>query len=364
MKTSKAFLSLILFSISILSWGQTQSIEIVKKNYPQIYTSIVQEANNQWGNDEKMKLSVIDGQAKAFLYFAESSETIDNEAMTQAIVNNSLPGTKSYNTNVINDLSIPDPFPLLKCDWYKVKASYEKNINSSNHRPSYSANRNSSASYDQDANTANDDYPPMRTERRRRDSYYSENLSNEPRTKLFNIGVTARAGISWMLNTDSELDSYPGVAAETGISAIFRFKGGFYIQNDLTVQYLENNFEYDSYHSSYYDYYDYTIGLWNLQYAMYFGFYKNINSKVRLLGGLGPYAAWTFSTDDVDSRYSSKYDYSSYYEDNFTFGIGTMFGIELKKFQFGIYPSIGLTSTEDSSIKPLNILFGATFWFN
>lgn len=129
MKINNVFLTLILCISSLSVWGQSDNLNVVRNHYPEIYTSIQQSAGQQW-DDPQVKQAVIEGQAKAFLALAESQNPMDSGVLAEAILNNSLPNMKDHNTRILNDLSIDNPFPLLKCDWFKVKAYYDRRVTS------------------------------------------------------------------------------------------------------------------------------------------------------------------------------------------------------------------------------------------
>lgn len=129
MKINNVFLTLILCISSFSVWGQSDNLNVVRNHYPEIYTSIQQSIGQQW-DDPQVKQTVLEGQAKAFLALAESQNPMDSGVLAEAILNNSLPNMKEYNTRILNDLSIENPFPLLKCDWFKVKAYYDRRVSS------------------------------------------------------------------------------------------------------------------------------------------------------------------------------------------------------------------------------------------
>jgi|GEM_PF-4275387 len=129
MKINNVFLTVILCFFSLSVWGQSDNLNVVRTHYPEIYNSIQDAARQQW-DDAQVRQAVMEGQAKAFLALAESQDPMESGVLAEAILNNSLPNQKEYNTRILNDLSIENPFPLLRCDWFKVKAYYDRRVTS------------------------------------------------------------------------------------------------------------------------------------------------------------------------------------------------------------------------------------------
>lgn len=99
----------------------------VMMQYPEVYQSINayvdQNVRGQMNAQAKQE------QYTAFLDLAESTEQVQDEAMTNAILKWSLKSETAYNRNIIDDQSIENPFPFLRCNWYAVRAEYGKAIN-------------------------------------------------------------------------------------------------------------------------------------------------------------------------------------------------------------------------------------------
>lgn len=85
--------------------AQSNSIDIVRKYYPQIYTSIKNEARKQWKDDERVLKAVMEGQTKAFIEIAEAQKNIDPIAMANSLLYGSITNEEGYNRTILDDLS-------------------------------------------------------------------------------------------------------------------------------------------------------------------------------------------------------------------------------------------------------------------
>jgi len=131
MKITNLIITFVFLAISLPAWcQQTDYLSIVQQYYPQIYTTIQETVGKQW-DDAQVRRTVMEGQAKAFIEIAESQVPMNETLLAEAIINNSLPGMKEYNTRVLDDLSIENPYPILKCDWFKVKGYYDRRVGTS-----------------------------------------------------------------------------------------------------------------------------------------------------------------------------------------------------------------------------------------
>lgn len=129
MKINNVFLTFIFCIFTLSAWAQSDNLSVVRDHYPEIYASIQDAARQQW-DDAQVRQAVMEGQAQAFLALAESQDPMDSGVLAEAILNNSLPGQREHNTKILNDLSIENPFPLLKADWFKAKTFYDRRVTS------------------------------------------------------------------------------------------------------------------------------------------------------------------------------------------------------------------------------------------
>lgn len=95
----------------------------IMMQYPEVYNSINIYVNSNI-NDPKMANIAKNEQYRAFLDLAESQQTIDDEAMTKAILKWSIGNEVDYNKSIIENVNIINPFPYLRCNWYAVKNEY------------------------------------------------------------------------------------------------------------------------------------------------------------------------------------------------------------------------------------------------
>jgi len=127
MRANNLILTVILFAFSLSGLAQSGALDIVKTRYPLIYTYIVDDADKQWG-DKRAKQMIAEEQARAFLSIAQPKRALDSRLLGEAIVNNSLPGSRDYNIKIINDRELENPYGFLYCDWVKVKEYYNNEI--------------------------------------------------------------------------------------------------------------------------------------------------------------------------------------------------------------------------------------------
>jgi len=370
----------LLFNLTV--FGQSKSSNTLKKEYPKVYNSIVDNASKQWGNHAKVKQDVIDAETSAF-FSMMSMKSWDWEALSKAVITYSYPGTQRANEKILKDFSIQNPLPLLKCDWYKVKVYYDK-IASENKVISEAANTytysNQRVSDNRNSNL------PKQTESRKEiatnhyanpqeDSYSSYAQEKEYATEHYyydkrkdieklRFGVKIGAGMSTIVDA-SELDNdeklKAGLAWEAGFVTLYR-KNSLFIQNETTISKLTHSTKYPS---SSYDEVKYKYSHLFLQTAVHIGGYTRLNDELEFFAGFGGFAAGR-----LESRYKrtrGNTETKGVYDDgmkNFNLGISGLIGVEKDNLRIGLYPALGLSKMDYySNDKSFSLMIGATYWF-
>ncbi|MDL2214969.1 hypothetical protein LJC00_02125 [Dysgonomonas sp. OttesenSCG-928-M03] len=367
MNIRKYILSSIFFILSLSLWSQMRDLDIVKKNYPEVYSSIVKNVEEQWTNDRTIRQAVIEGQARSFLDLMDIREPIDEEAMTDAILSGSLKGEQEYNMGIIDDLSIKNPFPLLRCDWYKVKSEYYK---------AKSPTKNSLVKQ----NNYNRSYGEPNYSKNRAEIRYGVKLA---------FG-TATMNINDKFRKQTGLDNKYGFLADIGLVAQLKKKNMF-LQGELSAIMTTYRFSGYSADEETNDYYDYTseASLGYLKALCYIGINKNINSKINFIIGAGPYVAYKFKIDGEyeyywDEEWEDWNDYAAQLPNNVTlrnvgssediseedlrnidFGLSALIGVEFSQFQISVQPSFGLIdmSKDKLGMKTFGIQLSAAYFF-
>jgi len=469
MKINNVFLTVIFCFFTLSVWAQSDNLDVVKNHYPEVYASIQDAARQQW-DDAQVRQAVVEGQAKAFLALAESQEPMNSGVLAEAILNNSLPNQKENNTRILNDLSIENPFPLLKCDWFKVKAYYDRRVSSQytaavRQRPttptrSTTTPTTTQRQTTQPAATTSPAYtyqPPQRTEQptttqrnvyerervpveteqthkiedmndddwektytyvppvqqpqnvqrdNSRDSYFDEynyqedqsyqsySRKKDKSSSPIHLGLKVGGGLGSMYNLGSyinrpaednipsnlQLKSRLGLMAEGGLAVMYK-SGGFFVQNETTVQYSQANYTAKQYTVS-----SGTATLSKerkfdnsylyLQTGFHFGGYYELDKGVHLIAGVGPYIGFKLNADYNDygifdnatpAQEGGDTPYQKYMKDgekSIMFGAFGVFGADINKFRIALYPSMGLTKIHDKEEhKPFGLSLGLTYWF-
>lgn len=344
MQNQKLSLTVIIFIISILSvYTQSNSINIVKEYYPQIYNSIKTETEKQWSNDKKILNTIMEGQARAFLEMAESQTQIDPVAMTNALLYGSLPNEEEYNRRIIDDLNITNPYPLLKCNWSIVKTQYEK---TKNIIPGTHSDKNMPK--------------PMPSENmdKFKDEIYGGGIRSSKKSKatgkasglaknreFYKGGISLDLGLSSITGlSDWDRNANPGKL----------FEASFWLRNNWSNSYfLSVHYSSAFIHHSVTDNYNNKTG--NLdQFTqnayLYFGFYYHLSSSTTLLLGLGGFAGVNLATDkaayiveEVDIHPNSN-DLSE-----FNYGLSGLLAIQVNRYEFALRPNWGLADMSRDS---------------
>lgn len=344
MQNQKLSLTVIIFILSILSvYTQSNSINIVKEYYPQIYNSIKTETEKQWSNDKNLLNAVMERQARAFLEMAESQTQIAPVAMTNALLYGSLPNEEEYNRRIIDDLNITNPYPLLKCNWSIVKTQYEKtkNIISGTH-----SDKNKSK--------------PMPSENmdKFKDEIYGGGIKSSKKSKatgkasglaknreFYKGGISLDLGLSSITGlSDWDRNVNPGKLIEAS----------FWLRNNWSNSYfLSVHYSSAFIHHSVTDNYNNKTG--NLdQFTqnayLYFGFYHHLSSSTTLLLGLGGFAGVNLATDkaayiveEADIHPNSN-DLSE-----FNYGLSGLLAIQVNRYEFALRPNWGLADMSRDS---------------
>jgi len=120
------FAAIINTFVFIPTLSQINETDTVKKYYPDVYTNIRDLALELYADNPDLVKQVINGHSKAFLDIAETTDPVNDNAMTNALLRHSLKGQYAYNKRIIDDISIENPFPYLRCNWYMVLKEYEE----------------------------------------------------------------------------------------------------------------------------------------------------------------------------------------------------------------------------------------------
>ena len=336
MQNQKLSLTVIIFILSILSvYAQSNSINIVKRYYPQIYNSIKTETEKQWSNDKNLLNAVMEGQARAFLEMAESQTKIDPVAMTNALLYGSLPNEEEYNRRIIDDLNINNPYPLLKCNWSIVKTQYEKTKN-----------------IIADTGSAKNTSKPMSLKNinRYKDEIYGNEIRFSAKSKatgkasrsaknreFYKGGLSLDLGLSSITSlSDWDNNANPGKLIEVSGWLRSDCSNSFFLMTQFSTAFI---------HHPITDYYNNKTGnlnQFNLNTYLYFGFYHHLSASTTLLFGLGGFAGVNLATDkaahivDEADIHPNSNDLSE-----FNYGLSGSLAIQVNRYEFALRPNWG-----------------------
>lgn len=385
----KSILTILFFVYFVSAYTQASYyLDVVKKDYPQVYQSIAESVYQQWpeAKDSNIRLIAMQAQAKVFLEVAEQNQPIDENAMTNSILKNSLKGQEEYNRQIVEDESIKNPFAFLRCDWYRVKSDYFSTRNGVKLPPTV-----------RERETVPTKKTIAQVESKQTEvsenSYYT---SSDKKESLWSssYGVKlALGGASFSTSSKfkqvTELDSKLGFSAEIGVIRRFQRKS-FFIQGELSVQMANYRFSDNKYYGSdesntkKENYNDPTLGYIKAQ--LYTGINTKIDRNINLVAGVGPYVAYKFN---LDGKFYYNYYWERIYGDgyyngtihdqiglrpkvsdnsdirNFDFGLSAMLGLEIDDLQFTVQPSMGLLDLNkyDLGMKTFSIQFTTAFFF-
>lgn len=164
----KQFFIILLVLVCAPSMHAQANVEYVKNQYPEVYLDVYENAVKQFPNSELKQEKNIQEQVYAFLQIAESDEPINKAAMKDALLRWSRAGYEAVNRSVIEDRSIDNPYPHLRCDWAFVRMQYKRTNGGFEHPSQYVRSR-SQASYSQ----TNDGYEEFASVKDRSSNNYN-----------------------------------------------------------------------------------------------------------------------------------------------------------------------------------------------
>lgn len=355
MKRKNTLLILFIIWGTLQSWADPSNLEVVRKFYPQIYTSIEEEAMKQWANDPKILIFVMEGQADAFIQIAESQARIDHVAMTNSLLYGSIKNEEEYNRGIIDDLSIENPYPLLRCDWYIVKTRYEKTKNiqpQTNHQPNNSQTQekkpfgNDGIYTSIDANTKKD----------------TKNNTYSKKERKFYAGGTS---FDFILSNITGLNDWgdnanPGKGLEFRVWGRQPFGKTFFGMTEFSVNFIHHSID---------DSFNHINGNLNQAYfktAFLSGIYQHLSSTTTLIIGIGGFTGLNFSTvsqydRDEQDAYPSSEDLK-----RFNYGFSGLTGIQCKRYEFALRGDWGMgdMSRDDFNFKTRTISISVGYLFN
>lgn len=368
----------------IMAWGQSSS-QMLKRDYPQVYSSIVENVDRQWGDKSNVKDNLIESEANAF-YSMINLDSWDWEVLTKAVITFSYPGKQSSNEKIIKDSSIQNPLPFLRCDWYKVKTYYQKQAKSSrvvNERstPTRSAantfadnNRDYSRNEPAPIETVSERKSNNQISAQREDSYTDYSQQSDYNTDYYyerktekdglRFGFKVGAGFATLVDAsdlEDDVKIKPGFSLEAGVVTLYR-KNNLFLQNETSISQLRHAFKIDAnqYDEEYKSQYSHLF----LQTAVHIGGYARINDDIEFFAGFGGFAAGR-----LESRYKlteGNTEYKGRIKDdikNFNLGISGLIGIQKENFRFALYPSLGLTKmVPESNDKIFSLILGVTYF--
>lgn len=100
-------------------------VDYVKSQYPEVYNDIYSRAIAKY-SDVALQEKSIQEQVYSFLELAESDSPVDEAMMTESLLKWSTPGYEDYNQNIIEDTTVENPFPQLRCDWILARIHYNR----------------------------------------------------------------------------------------------------------------------------------------------------------------------------------------------------------------------------------------------
>jgi len=312
--------------------AQMNETDTVKKYYPEVYVSIENLATELYADNPNLVKQVINGHSKAFLGIAETTEPIDENAMTNSILRYSLKGQYAYNKQIIGDLSIENPFPYLRCNWYMVRKEYEetKNIidngeNSPMHL--YYPDKNPYSGYE---------VPDLEDSKRKEQK---KKIGPDKKKNKFRKGIKFNIGTTYYTDSEMKREASSGIKYSSNIDVgyVFNFqeKGGFFHQYEITIFSIDFMKVNDMYYSE-----SFTLYRMGGKISAIAGFYHQFSPKIKLTGSAGLFGSYHSSAEKND------YD-TDYYPDSdnlaaLNYGIAVSFGLESKESQFTIAFNIGL----------------------
>lgn len=337
METKKLVLTAILILIGLSVYSQSKNIDIVKEYYPHIYISIKNEAEKDKLKNKAALTSQMEQQSTAFLQIAESKILIDPDAMTDALLLESLNGEREYNRSVIDDLDIKNPYPLLRCNWYGVKTHYDKIKNS---KAPYTTPLTTNTKTTESVNT--DKYQDEIYGNERKYSTGNKNVSTPvtpPKDKdETNWGISANIGLSSITNLKNWDRN-----AKSGKALGVRFWGRNY---HGSMFFIMAEVSFDFIHHSIYDSYTNKEGNLNQSYMntrLIYGIYRDLSPSTTLLFGFGGFAGVNFSTKHTGEGID---DYEIFPSNNalteFNYGLSGLLGIRWNRYEFALRPDWGL----------------------
>lgn len=145
---------IILLVLACSPYMKAQSdVDYVKKQYSEVYSDIYNRAALQT-NEVAQQEKIIQEQVYAFLELAEGHEKANNAALAEALVRWSTKGYEDYNQNIIEDSTIQNPFPQLRCDWVLARLHYKRTLSGIDKFGNSKSNKSQTAyaNYDRDHN--------------------------------------------------------------------------------------------------------------------------------------------------------------------------------------------------------------------
>lgn len=360
MQNQKLSLTVIIFILSILSvYTQSNSINIVKEYYPQIYNSIKTETEKQWSNDKNLLNAVMEGQARAFLEMAESQRQIDPVAMTNALLYGSLPNEEEYNRRIIDDLNITNPYPLLKCNWSIVKTQYEKtkNIISGTHSDKNKSKPMPSENMDK-----------FKDEIYGGESKHSKKKETDKNTFISGKEIkfyTGGASLDFIRSTITGLNNW-WRNANPGKGLEFRFWGrqpfgkAFFAMSEMSANFIHHSIN-DSYNEL-----NGSVNQSYLKTSLFLGIYPHLSPTTTLIIGAGGFVGMNFSTSSQYGRDDSDAYPSSEDLDIFNYGFSGLIGIQYKRYEFAFRGDWGMAdmSRDDFNFKSRTIAISVGYLFS
>ncbi|PXV63344.1 hypothetical protein CLV62_11461 [Dysgonomonas alginatilytica] len=344
----------ILFVLSVYS--QSDNINIVKKYYPQIYTSIKNEADKQWVKDQKILKAIIEGQATSFIQIAESQAKIDPIAMTNALLFGSLDGEEEYNKTILDDLRIENPYPLLRCNWYKVKDQYDKTKNIKTSADIFVPDNQKTAV------TENNDI--YKDEIYGKERIYSKNKNSSISTKdrkFYESGLGLGLGLSTISNlSDWGTNANPGTITEIrGWVKMPNKKQRFFGLMELSIGYIHHSL-YDFYYNTNSNIDQFYIGT-----RMMYGYHKNLSPTTSFSIGLGGFLIVNMLSNENKYKKEKNGSPTSNFLKDINGGLSALFAFEKGRYEFALIPDWGLAdmSRDGSDFKSRTISLSISYLF-
>ncbi len=350
----------IIFILTILSaYSQSNSIDIVKKNYPQIYNSIKIEAEKQWSNDKNVLNAVMEGQARVFLEMAESQSKIDPVAMTNALLYGSLPNQEEYNRRIIDDLSIKNPYPLLRCNWHRVKEEYDKTKNII--ADTDSANNTSKPMSSKNIDKFKDEIYGKGSKYSKKEETNKNSIISGKEKEFYAGGVS----LDFIRSTITGLNDW-GRNANPGKGLEFRFWGRqpfgktFFAMSEMSANFIHHSID-DSYNEL-----NGSLNQSYLKTSLFFGIYPHLSPTTTLIIGVGGFVGMNFSTSSQYDRDELDAYPSSEDLETFNYGFSGLIGIQYKRYEFAFRGDWGMAdmSRDHFNFKSRTIALSVGYLFS